>query len=251
MAGVNQTVMMALAMVIFVALIGASGLGKEIWSAMRRLRIGDALEGGLAVVLLAIVLDRIGYALSHRNPTAKHRYAVTRAQGWWGWLIRLPDAAQHMSRLVAERLSLAVAFVVALPGPNNFALAARALFQRHSFAVGSAVVLLAVVGVDLTMVDLSDFPRAWELEFAKPIDRAATWMNINLAFITDPMRTLIFTYALSPIRKLLMWLPWPVSHHRRDLRRVENGELENCRPGGGGARIHRGGGHVGTHHDHS
>ena len=64
MMGVNQTVMMALAMVIFVALIGASGLGKEIWISMRRLQIGRSVEAGLAVVLLAIVLDRIGYALS-------------------------------------------------------------------------------------------------------------------------------------------------------------------------------------------
>ena len=64
MMGINQTVMMALAMVVIVALIGGTGLGKEIWYAMRRLEIGRALEGGLAIVLLAMVLDRIGYALS-------------------------------------------------------------------------------------------------------------------------------------------------------------------------------------------
>ena len=111
------------------------------------------------------------------------------------------------------------------------------------------MVLLAVVGVDLAMVDLSDFPRAWELEFAKPIDRAATWMNINLAFITDPMRTFIFTYALSPIRKLFVWLPWPVLIITVTYVAWKMASLRIAALAG--ARIHRGGEHVGTRHDHS
>ena len=58
LAGVNQAVMMGLSMVIFVALIGASGLGRDVWAAMRQLDIGLALEIGIAVVLQAILIDR-------------------------------------------------------------------------------------------------------------------------------------------------------------------------------------------------
>jgi glycine betaine/proline transport system permease protein len=68
--GFNQTVMMALSMVIFVALIGASGLGRDVWFAMRQLKIADALEAGIAVVLLAILLDRLGYAVSQKRSGA-------------------------------------------------------------------------------------------------------------------------------------------------------------------------------------
>jgi glycine betaine/proline transport system permease protein len=59
MAGLNQTLMLSLSMVVIVALIGGGGLGQEIYSAVTSMDIGRAGTSGLAVLVLAIVLDRI------------------------------------------------------------------------------------------------------------------------------------------------------------------------------------------------
>lgn len=59
MTGVNQTIMMALSMVIIASMVGAGGLGNDVLASIQRLDIGLGFESGLAVVLLAIILDRL------------------------------------------------------------------------------------------------------------------------------------------------------------------------------------------------
>jgi glycine betaine/proline transport system permease protein len=59
MAGVNQTIMLALSMVVIASMIGAGGLGNTVLTGIQRLDVGLGFEGGLGVVLLAILLDRI------------------------------------------------------------------------------------------------------------------------------------------------------------------------------------------------
>ena len=63
MAGINQTIMLALSMVVIAAMIGADGLGSEVWRAIQRLRPGDGFEAGIAVVSLAMLLDRLTQSL--------------------------------------------------------------------------------------------------------------------------------------------------------------------------------------------
>ncbi|MDY0349612.1 MAG: proline/glycine betaine ABC transporter permease [Desulfobulbaceae bacterium] len=59
MAGINQTIMLALSMVVIAAMIGAGGLGGEVWKAIQRLKPGMGFEAGIAIVILAMLLDRI------------------------------------------------------------------------------------------------------------------------------------------------------------------------------------------------
>jgi len=59
MVGINQTLMLALSMVVIAALIGAGGLGLTVYVALGRLDIGSAVIGGTGIVILAIILDRI------------------------------------------------------------------------------------------------------------------------------------------------------------------------------------------------
>jgi glycine betaine/proline transport system permease protein len=59
MAGVNQTIMLSLSMVVIASMIGAGGLGNSVLTGIQRLDVGAGFEGGLAVVILAVVLDRI------------------------------------------------------------------------------------------------------------------------------------------------------------------------------------------------
>ncbi|MCM3699987.1 proline/glycine betaine ABC transporter permease [Paenibacillus macerans] len=58
MAGVNQTIMLSLSMVVIASMIGAQGIGATVYRAVTQLKIGQGFEAGLAVVVLAIVLDR-------------------------------------------------------------------------------------------------------------------------------------------------------------------------------------------------
>ncbi|MCH7343447.1 proline/glycine betaine ABC transporter permease [Pelomonas sp. CA6] len=67
MAGVNQTIMMALSMVIIASMVGAGGLGNDVLSSIQRLDIGLGFESGLSVVLLAIILDRLTESFGTRH----------------------------------------------------------------------------------------------------------------------------------------------------------------------------------------
>lgn len=67
MAGVNQTIMLALSMVVIAAMIGAGGLGQQVLKGIEQLRIGLGFESGLAVVILAMFLDRVTQGLGRRK----------------------------------------------------------------------------------------------------------------------------------------------------------------------------------------
>lgn len=67
LAGLNQTIMMALSMVVIAALIGAGGLGSPVILGLNTLDIGRAVIGGLGIVLMAIVLDRITQAIARKK----------------------------------------------------------------------------------------------------------------------------------------------------------------------------------------
>ena len=67
MAGLNQTLMLALSMVVIAALIGAGGLGLVVNTGLGRLDVGGATAGGVGIVILAIVLDRITQGLGEKR----------------------------------------------------------------------------------------------------------------------------------------------------------------------------------------
>ena len=67
MAGLNQTLMLALSMVVITSMIGAGGLGLTVYTGLGRLDVGGATAGGVGIVLLAIILDRITQALGEAN----------------------------------------------------------------------------------------------------------------------------------------------------------------------------------------
>ncbi len=87
MVGVNQVVMLSLNMVIIASMIGAGGLGHDVLSALRRLKIGEGIEAGVAITLLAIALDRLSQAYANRSEPShavgaqsiwvRHPYSLT------------------------------------------------------------------------------------------------------------------------------------------------------------------------------
>lgn len=67
MAGINQTIMLSLSMVVIASMIGAGGLGNTVLTGIQRLNVGLGFEGGLGVVILAILLDRITQSFAPRR----------------------------------------------------------------------------------------------------------------------------------------------------------------------------------------
>lgn len=70
MAGVNQSIMLNLSMVVIASMIGARGLGTEVLRGIQRIQVGQGFEAGLAVVILAVLLDRLTATLSRRRDSA-------------------------------------------------------------------------------------------------------------------------------------------------------------------------------------
>lgn len=67
MAGVNQTIMLSLSMVVIASMIGARGVGEKVYQAITQVKTGAGFEAGLAIVILAIVLDRFTQSLINRK----------------------------------------------------------------------------------------------------------------------------------------------------------------------------------------
>ncbi|NIR32051.1 MAG: proline/glycine betaine ABC transporter permease [Gammaproteobacteria bacterium] len=91
MAGVNQVIMLSLSMVVIASMIGAGGLGNEVLRGIQRLDIGLGFEGGLGVVILAMVLDRISQSVGTRRNKPS---ALDRLKDAWRWLTRAGHAEE-------------------------------------------------------------------------------------------------------------------------------------------------------------
>jgi glycine betaine/proline transport system permease protein len=107
--GINQTIMLALSMVIIAGLIGAPGLGRLVLNALSKVDVGSSFQAGIAIVILAIVLDRVTYAVGERlDPRARAEAAAGRPQRR---LVRwLPAAIALGAGLIAPAVIDAVTF---------------------------------------------------------------------------------------------------------------------------------------------
>ncbi|MER8647742.1 MULTISPECIES: ABC transporter permease subunit [unclassified Mesorhizobium] len=99
MVGVNQVIMLALNMVIIASMIGAGGLGYDVLLALRALKVGEAMEAGLAIVALAIGLDRLSQAIAHKQ--AKGHVQRQANQSFWR---RYPNLSLAIAILVVTTL---------------------------------------------------------------------------------------------------------------------------------------------------
>ncbi|MCA9969989.1 MAG: ABC transporter permease subunit [Anaerolineales bacterium] len=214
MVGVNQTIMMALSIAVIAALIGAGGLGDVVLRALRRLQVGRALEAGLAIVLLAVLLDRLSAAFSemqqHRTrPFQGYRLFAERRRGnrlavrIEAWL----DGAYARGAALAARLAGWVERPLGAPGR---------WLRRHPAGLLGAVLLL-LLALLLRLLGVDDFPRALRLEISGPVDALVQWMQVNLYDIggsgigTGPLRDFLIVQVFLPLRAFLAeQLPWPV-----------------------------------------
>lgn len=181
MAGVNQTIMLALGIVVIAALIGAGGLGREVLVGLQRLRVGQAFEAGLAIVFMAIMLDRLSHALSQVNVVERRR-AGDDPSRWAG-------VQAHFPRIL----------------------------RRHADLILFLLLLVVVYALRDRSPDLRAFPAWLRLPLAAPVDTAVGWARDHLYEIGNtglgagPFSDFLILRVLTPLRSLLtLILPWPV-----------------------------------------
>ena len=221
MMGINQTIMMALGVVVIAAMIGAGGLGRPVWSSVRRLEFGQALEGGLAIVFMAIIMDRISYALGKKENSISDGHGrdfisltsgMQRFQG--------ARALEHTLSIIRNIFWLPQAFGTSLASMLDFvtrALGNRVYkdkvqpFLRHNaYWLTSFTILLILLAINHRVVNFGDFPEWGQFSLRGSFDTVVDWININFSSVIDPARDSVFLYGIKPIRQFLIWLPWSV-----------------------------------------
>jgi glycine betaine/proline transport system permease protein len=141
MLGINQTIMMALGIVVIAATVGFQGLGREVYNALQTLNVGKALAAGLGIVVLAIVLDRVTHAWSERDRT--HRGVNTvRVLGW------------RVSRGVAAGAGLVLAIIAVVVG--------RQVLRQQDFPAGWTISIAGPVNDTVGAITrtIGDFTKA-------------------------------------------------------------------------------------------
>lgn len=213
MLGVNQCIMMGLGLAVLAVFIGGGGLGEQIWKALTRLKVGWAFEGGASIVFMAIIFDRLSYAISGvgdektKGLDTKFRLlpqkwdqnslaqSIERPINWLSELIhasgnRLTHAVITPLRFIVPRLA--------------------SFFSNRPLLIPGIVVLFATYFLANYFKWMNSFPSDWEVSFREPIDFAVNWLTVNPTFIgiTQGMRSFIFLYLLDPLDTFLSGLPW-------------------------------------------
>jgi len=161
MLGVNQTIMMALGIIVIAATVGYPGLGLSVYQALQDLNVGAALAAGLGIVILAIVLDRVTHAWSERGRVRRGSTAI-RVFGW--------SVSRRVGLIVAV-LAVVAAIVIG-----------RQVLRQQIFPTGWTV---SIAGPVNTAVDWITRPD----EAIGRITKHITDLGVNYAL--DPLRSLL------------------------------------------------------------
>jgi len=226
LTGVNQTIMMALGIVVIAALIGAGGLGREVMIALQRQQVGRGMEAGLAIVALAILLDRTGEALSQwvdPSRLGKQRRRFLFLPDKWArydWAIRAEDVLLAIGSAMARLAVLLTRGLLAPLAVLGFDSTQRQrLAERYAYWVGSLLLLLALNLWGNGTGSIA-FPDGWQINLRDGVDAAVRWMRDNLYRIgnlpigTGPFSDFMTIYAIIPLRHLFQdVLPWPLTFY--------------------------------------
>ena len=211
--GVNQTIMMALALAVLAVFVGAGGLGEVVWKAIVRLRVGASLEGGLCIVGMAIIFDRLSQAM------AAPPRSLQLSPGEMMFRL-LPQSWERFApaRVVEKGIDL-LWQVGCLPARGVTWLAERVSgglgdwVERHTYLVMGILVIAALLAIDAYAPrawQIGSYPRSLEFSIRQPIDAGIEWLTVNPTFIaiTQGIRTTVFLYFLQPLDQLLTQTPW-------------------------------------------
>ena len=220
MMGVNQTIMMALALVVLATFIGAEGLGGQVWQAIRKLDVGWAMEGGLCILFMAIMFDRLSSAISKDKetlpndvekfyllPQSLQRYPLAN-------LIELPlRIIVKLTYLIFSNIiNIFASFFdssISIFNKSYSGIIKNFMNQRY-FLFSSLLIFVFIYIFDAYFFAIGTFPETWTIEIQKPIENAVKAMTLDPGFISfaKGLKYFIYLYLLKPLNAFLTQIPW-------------------------------------------
>ncbi len=220
MMGVNQTIMMALALVVLATFIGAEGLGGQVWQAIRKLDVGWAMEGGLCILFMAIMFDRLSSAISKDKetlpddvekfyllPQSLQRYPLAN-------LIELPlRIIVKLTYLIFSNIiNIFASFFdssISIFNKSYSGIIKNFINQRY-FLFSSLLIFVFIYIFDAYFFAIGTFPETWTIEIQKPIENAVKAMTLDPGFISfaKGLKYFIYLYLLKPLNAFLTQIPW-------------------------------------------
>ena len=220
MMGINQVIMMALALVVLACFIGAEGIGGQVWLAIRNLDVGWAMEGGLCILFMAIMFDRFSMSLTKQKdilpsdvqpfyllPQSWEKFQVARLTE--KPILYLHFAINLICKSVTNLIATFVKYIFSIFNKEN-AEDLREFLSRRYYVIPSFIVFIIISLVDSYLISIGTFPEEWKLSIRQPIADGVKSLTINPGFIafTKGLRAFVYLNLLRPLDTFLTHIPW-------------------------------------------
>ena len=220
MMGINQVIMMALALVVLACFIGAEGIGGQVWLAIRNLDVGWAMEGGLCILFMAIMFDRFGLALSKTKetlPSDVQKFYLL-PQSWEKYTIAkiIEKPLEFLSGLVnfvciniTKYIAYIFEYLISLFNKDT-AKDIGELVSKRYYVIPSFIIFFLISFIDSSLFKIGTFPEDWKLSIRQPIADGVKSLTVNPGFIafTKGLRAFIYLNLLRPLDTFLTHIPW-------------------------------------------
>ena len=220
MMGINQVIMMALALVVLACFIGAEGIGGQVWQAIRRLDVGWAMEGGLCILFMAIMFDRFSKACSskevklpsnvkkfHLLPQNLEKYKIAR-------ILEMPlDITSKIIDFICIKITNFIAsftsIIISIFNKNT-ANDIGEFISRRFYLIPSLIALFVISFIDSNLHEIGTFPKEWKLSIRQPISNAVESLTVDPGFIafSKGLRGFVYLNLLRPLDIFLTHTPW-------------------------------------------
>ena len=220
MMGINQVIMMALALVVLACFIGAEGIGGQVWQAIRRLDVGWAMEGGLCILFMAIMFDRFSKACSNKEdklplnvkkfhllPQNLEKYKIAR-------ILEMPlDITSKIIDFICIKITNFIAYLASIIISifnKNTTNDIGELISRRFYLIPSLIVLFVISFIDSNLYEIGTFPKEWKLSIRQPISNAVESLTVDPDFIafSKGLRGFVYLNLLRPLDIFLTHTPW-------------------------------------------
>ncbi len=220
MMGINQVIMMALALVVLACFIGAEGIGGQVWLAIRNLDVGWAMEGGLCILFMAIMFDRFSMSFSkeeERLPLDVQKFYLL-PQSWEKFQIarifEKPLSYSHaIINLVCKKITNLISYVaefIASLFNKPLGRDVGEFFGNRYYIIPSFIVFFIISFIDSNIFSIGTFPEEWKLSIRQPIADTVKSLTVNPGFIafTKGLRAFVYLNLLNPLDTFLTHTPW-------------------------------------------
>ena len=220
MMGINQVIMMALALVVLACFIGAEGIGGQVWLAIRNLDVGWAMEGGLCILFMAIMFDRFSMSFSKQEatlPSDVQKFYLL-PQSWEKYqiarLLEKPLSITHSiiqyvciktTNFVAYIFNFLISFI-----NKSTANDIAEIISRRFYIIPSFIVFFIISIIDTNIFQFGSFPEEWKLSIRQPIADGVKALTVHPGFIsfTKGLRGFVYLNLLHPLDIFLTHIPW-------------------------------------------